>query len=98
MSKLKISIAINAECTRTEGIRMDEILALIKQRCDDAYCHALNKFRQAECLGWKAKVAAEMFGELELDAHCAAHELMGAHKALADLYKEIACLNIKEAA
>lgn len=63
----------------------------LQARSENAYCDMIGIARRDESLGWEIKVERGEFGRKELDAHCAAAEKLGRHRALAE-----ACLEIQE--
>lgn len=59
-----------------------DVIARLREMSDDAYCSYSRQLNRSECLGWKAKVETQTFGETELSAHCNAAEMLGRHRAL----------------
>ena len=62
-----------------------------------AYGKALDKFGEAPCLGWEAKVKSGEYGSREHEAHAEANKLMGRHQGLAEAARLIrAALEAKQ--
>lgn len=61
-------------------------------RCENVYCDMIGIARKDESLGWEIKVERGEFGRKELDAHCAAAEKLGRHRALAEVCRELEAL------
>jgi len=50
-----------------------------------AYCDYIDQMRRDECLGHEQKLKEGKFGAIELNAHCDAAELLGRHRAFAEI-------------
>jgi len=56
-----------------------------KEQSDNAYCDFIAQMRKPECLGYEQKLKDGTFGKAELDAHTKAGELLGRHRAFAEV-------------
>ena len=56
-----------------------------KELADKAYCDYVKQLNRTECLGVEAKLKNGEFGISELKAHCKASELLGRHRAFAEI-------------
>ena len=61
---------------------LTSLLSALRARADNAYIEYVSKCRKDECLGWEIKVERGEFGIAEMQAHCAAAEILGRHRAL----------------
>lgn len=73
--------------TRSE-VASNELVLRLRARSDNAYIEHLNRCGKTECLGWEAKVERGKFGLSELEAHKAAAEMLGRHRALFEAANE----------
>ncbi|MGZ8954492.1 MAG: hypothetical protein ACXW0Q_07420 [Methylovulum sp.] len=67
------------------------ILSELHDRAVIAYCNYINQLSRVECRGVEYKINHHEFGEAELNAHRAAMEQLGRHRALheaADMLEE----------
>ena len=67
----------------------DALFALsgrLKARSDNAYIDYISRCGNPACLGWEAKVEKGTFGLTELEAHKAAAEKLGRHRALMEAH------------
>jgi hypothetical protein len=65
------------------------LIELLRKRSEWAYVDYISLCRRNECLGAEAKMSKGIFRKQELDAHTKAAELLGRHRAYADLAKEL---------
>lgn len=68
-----------------EGVMPDAKVEEIAQKSDNAYCDYVAQMRKPECLGYEQKLKDGTFGKAELDAHTRAGELLGRHRAFAEV-------------
>jgi len=61
------------------------IIEKVLAKSQNAYEDYISKLRCDECLGWEIKVERGEFGKREFDAHCAANQLLGKHRAYHDV-------------
>ena len=66
---------------------MDKLIERMQARCDNAYSDYISQCSRPECLGWEAKIDHGNFGHNELQAHMKAGELLGRHRAFADVVR-----------
>lgn len=75
---------------KAEQARVEKVRKLLKEKSDRAYCDYIDQLRKPECLGWEAKIEADIFGKAELNAHNKASELLGRSRAFADVTTALA--------
>lgn len=63
------------------------LIGLLKDLADKAYCEYIDRMRRDECLGWETKVKRGLFGAKELKAHIDAAEILGRHRAFIEAAK-----------
>jgi hypothetical protein len=63
---------------------MSKITEVLKSRSDNAYCDFIAQMKRDECLGPEEKIRIGKFGNEELRAHCAGHNLLGRHQAFTE--------------
>lgn len=63
------------------------LLERLNARADNAYCRYMDYCKRDPCLGWEIKVEKGIFGLAELEAHKAAAEMLGWHRAYHDVIK-----------
>lgn len=61
----------------------------LKEKSDDAYGSMIMAAMKDESLGWEMKVKKGEFGEKELNAHKQMSELLGKHRAFAEVCREL---------
>jgi hypothetical protein len=59
-------------------------------RSNNAYLHYIDICRRSECTGEDIKMERGEFGERELKAHRAAAEMLGRHRAYAEMASDLA--------
>ena len=69
--------------------RLEKFISNLSARSENAYCDMISIARQDECLGWEIKVEYNKFGRKELDAHCKSAEMLGRHRALIEVCREL---------
>lgn len=84
-SKQYATATATEQITTQQREKVEKLKEVLKRKSSRAYCDALNQASKFECLGWEAKVKAGKFGKAELDAHGRVQELLGRHRALADV-------------
>jgi hypothetical protein len=60
----------------------------LREKANQAYCDYIDQMKRPECLGYEQKLKEGKFGRPELDAHVRAGELLGRHRAFAEVYAE----------
>ncbi len=68
----------------------------VRVRMENSYVEYISKCERGACLGEAIKMELGTFGQKELDAHKKAHELLGMHRAFAEVLKMIHEENIKK--
>lgn len=63
---------------------LEDLLSHMKARASNTYCQYIDMMSRDECLGWEAKVKCGEFKKVELDAHSAAAQMLGKHRAFSD--------------
>jgi hypothetical protein len=71
------------------GAALIELRNSLWAQCENAYIDMISISRSDECLGWEIKVELGKFRRKELDAHNAAAEKLGRHRALAEVCREL---------
>ena len=68
---------------------LNEMRSRIHRQAERAYCDMIDVAQRTESLGWEIKVKRGEFGRKELDSHRRIGELLGRHRALTEMCREI---------
>lgn len=68
---------------------LSDLRSRLWARSENAYINMISVARKDESLGWEIKVQRGEFGRNELDSHTKMGELLGRHRALAEVCHDI---------
>jgi hypothetical protein len=69
--------------------QLEDLRDRLKEKSFNAYCNMVSLSCQEESLGWEMKVKKGEFGVIELEAHKKMGELLGKHRAFAEVCREL---------
>lgn len=71
---------------------IETFLDELKTKKDRAYAQYVMLMQTDECRGWEIKSMTGYFGQAEYNAHAKAYELLGKHRAYAEVYNTLVAM------